>query len=81
MQITHTPQRRDDDLDVAINGDVLSLNGALFDFSQIPEGGRLRQEQVGCSWLASDVLRLNGEIHLTLIEPQGSQLEEAEPVA
>jgi hypothetical protein len=73
MQITHTPQRRDDACDVQVAGDVLTINGEAFDFSPLPEGATLPRAAVACDWLASDVERIDGEIHLTLIDPQGPQ--------
>ena len=38
MQITLTPQRRDDTLTLTRSGDVLTINGEAFDFAAIPEG-------------------------------------------
>jgi len=70
MQITRTPQRRDDSLKITVSGDVLVLNNRVFDFSDLQEGERLQQVDVDCVWLASDVTRLGGEICLTLIDPQ-----------
>lgn len=77
MQITHTPQRRDDACDVSVSGDVLTVNGETYDFSPLPEGATLPRAAVDCPWLASDVERIDGEIHLTLIQPHGPQTEDA----
>jgi hypothetical protein len=74
MKIIYTPQRRDDACDVSISGDVLTINGEALDFSAIPEGATLPRGAVACGWLASDVERIAGALHLTLIEPQGSRL-------
>jgi len=71
MQITLTPQRRDDRLSLSREGDVLILNGEAFDFAAIPEGGTLPRDAVACDWLASDVTRQDGVLHLTLILPHG----------
>ena len=72
MQITLTPMRRDDRLTLAVAGEVVSVNGVAFDLSAIPEGATLPLAAVDCAWLASDVERIGGEIHLTLILPQGT---------
>jgi hypothetical protein len=73
MKIYLSPQRRDDTLTVVKTGDTLTINGAEFDFSQLPEGAVLPQEAVACEWLASDVTRIDGELHLTLILPHGDE--------
>ena len=72
MQITLTPQRRDDTLTLMRSGDVLTINGEAFDFAAIPEGGTLPRDAVACDWLAGDVTRSGGVLHLTLILPHGA---------
>lgn len=66
-----TPMRRDDALTIHAAGDVLTLNGTPYGFSDMPEGGLLPRAAVGCDWLASDVTRIGGVLHLTLILPHG----------
>ena len=77
MQITLTPQRRDDTLTLTRSGDVLTINGEAFDFTAIPEGGTLPRDAVACDWLASDVTRTEGVLHLTLILPHGVDAPQA----
>lgn len=72
MQITLTPMRRDDRLTVELHGDTLVLNGTPYDFSQLPEGAVLPREAVDSDWLASDVVRTDGRLQLTLILPHGA---------
>lgn len=72
MKITFTPMRRDDALVLAASGDVLTINGEAFDFGDIPDGATLAQEDVASDWLASDVARIDGVLHLTLILPHGA---------
>ena len=69
MQINRTPQRNDTQLEYSAKGDVLTINGEVFDFSAIPEGGYV--ESVPCDWIVGSVRRQEGEITLTLIEPYG----------
>ena len=71
MKITLSPQRRDDTLEVIKAGDTLTINGVDYDFSVVPEGATLPQDAVDCTWLASDVERVDGVLHLTLILPHG----------
>ena len=75
MQIGFTPQaaipgdtRR---LEASVNGDVLTVNGVAFDFSALPDGATLPRRAVACDWLASDVVRDSGAIHLILTVPHG----------
>jgi hypothetical protein len=76
MQINLSPQARFDRLTVSKSGDVLTINGTEYDFGPLPDGGTLPRDAVDCEWLASDVERISGEIHLTLILPHGSNAPE-----
>lgn len=76
-QITLTPQRRDDRLVLSRQGDRLTLNGELFDFTTLPEGASLPRRAVACPWLTSDVTRIAGTLQLSLILPHGAQAPEA----
>jgi len=77
MTLNFSPQRRDDTLTVTKAGDVLTINGTEFDFSQVPDGGLLPRDAVDCPWLASDVERVDGELVLTLLLPHGANASEA----
>lgn len=72
MNISFSPMRRDDTLTVSLTGDILTLNGEAFDFSALPDGATLPRDAVACDWLDSDVERIGGVIHLTLILPHGA---------
>lgn len=72
MKISLSPVRLDKELTLSRNGDVLEINGEAFDFSGIPEGASLPPGAVSCDWLASDIERINGVLHLTLILPHGA---------
>lgn len=72
MKINLSPQRRDDTLTIEKNGDRLRINGELFNFGPIPEGGSIDANDVPCEWIVGNVLRTNGEIELTIILPHGS---------
>lgn len=72
MHITLSPMRRDDTLALSRSGDCLTINGEDFDFSLLPDGATLPRDAVACDWLASDVERIGGVIHLTLILPLGA---------
>ena len=71
MHITLSPVRSDDTLTLHRSGEVLTVNGADCDFGPLPEGAVLPRAAVGCDWLASDVTRTGGVLHLTLSLPHG----------
>lgn len=73
MQISFSPRRQDKPLTLEKQGDALTINGEVFDFTPLPDRATLPREAVTCDWLASDVTRIDGEIHLTLILPHGRQ--------
>lgn len=71
MKINLLFQRRDDTLEVIKSGDTLTINGTAYDFSVVPDGALLPRDAVDCPWLASDVERIEGMLHLSLIVPHG----------
>lgn len=77
MRISFSPVRLDQRLVLERRGDVLVFNGAALDLSGIPEGATLPQAAAGCDWIASDIERQEGMLHLTLILPHGAQAGEA----
>lgn len=77
MKIILSPQRRDDALDVSKVGDVLTINGAAFDFSALPDGATIPAGEVPCDWIAGPIERVAGELHLTLILPHGPSPSQA----
>jgi len=77
MQINLSPQRRDDTLTVTKQGDTLTINGTAYDFSVVPDGATLPKEATDCAWLASDVERIDGVLHLTLLLPHGANASQA----
>ena len=77
MKINLSPQRRDNTLTVVKQGDTLTINGTAYDFSVIPDGATLPKDATDCAWLASDVERIDGVLHLTLLLPYGANASEA----
>ena len=73
MQITLSPMRHDTPLSLDRAGDVLTINGEAFDFGPLTDGATLPRAAVDCEWLASDVERIDGALHLTLILPHGGR--------
>ena len=71
MRISFSPMRCDDELTVIKSGDALTINGATYDFSPLPDGATIPAGEIPCEWIVNDVERIDGEIHLTLILPHG----------
>lgn len=69
MKINLSPQVRPDALEVLKAGDKLTINGELFDFTQLPEGGVLPAAAVDCQFIIGDVRREVGDLQLTLLLP------------
>lgn len=77
MQISFSPQRRDDALQVSKLGDVLTINGTAFDFSVIPDGATLPASAVACEYITGDIERIGGVLHLVLVLPVGPDASQA----
>lgn len=71
MQITLVPIRRAGRLVLERHGDRLCVNGAEYDFTDLPEGALLPRAAVAGDWLAGDVERRDGRLHLALFLPHG----------
>lgn len=71
MQITLRPMRGDRPLQLERSGDRLIVDGEMFDFTPLPDGATLPRDAVACRWLADDVRRIGGVLHLTLVLPHG----------
>lgn len=71
MNITFSPQRRDETLAVSKQGDTITINGTPFDFSVIPDGATLPASAVDCEYITGNIERVNGVLHISLILPHG----------
>lgn len=82
MRIKLSPQRRDDILSVVRAGDVLEVNGELFDFSQMSDDDTLPWAAIKSIWFSGDVEKVAGELTLTLLLPNpiNFSAEQAFPV-
>ena len=50
-------------------GEVLTFNGVAYDFGPLADGATLPRAAVDCEWLASDVERIDGVLHLAVVLP------------
>lgn len=77
MHVTLSPVRMDETLTASCAGDVLTLNGQPFDFTQLPEGATLPAEAIDSEWITGPVSRIDGVLHLTLRLPHGPNPSQA----
>lgn len=77
MKINLSPQVGREALSVIVSNDIIVLNGVVFDFTPLPEGGTLPRGSVESEWFVGDVTRKDGQIELTIILPHGFEASEA----
>lgn len=56
---------------VTLAGDILTIDGEDFDFTQLPDGATLPADAIGSDHFVGTVERVAGELHLTLRLPNG----------
>jgi hypothetical protein len=71
MIITLIPIRADDRLALRRRGDTLILNGEALDLSPLTEGAVLPRAAIASPWIAGDVTRQGGVLHLSVLFPHG----------
>ena len=72
MKINLSPQRSDNQLSLEKDNDTLIINGEPFDFSALPEGATLPRDAIESDVIISDVERIDGVLHLTVLLPHGA---------
>lgn len=77
MIINLSPDRHARPLIATRAGNVLTINGEPFDFTQLPEGATLPAEAIASDWIIGPVSRIDGELHLTLRLPHGPNPSQA----
>jgi hypothetical protein len=69
MIITLSPTRSNAVLTVSKQGDVLTINDDVFDFSVVPDGGILPASAVSGGYFVGNITRNDGVLSCTLIAP------------
>ena len=77
MIIRFSPSLRDYPLDMDREGDVLMLNGEVFDFSRLLEGATLPADAISSEWFKGEVTRVGGELEMTILLPHGLNAPES----
>ena len=76
MHFTFSPIRSEATLSASVAGDVLTVNGVRFDFSQLQNGDRLPASAIASDAIAGDVTRSGDVVHVALTLPHGEDAEE-----
>ncbi|WP_297772646.1 hypothetical protein [uncultured Roseovarius sp.] len=63
MNINLIPTRHNTRLTLTRSGDVLTINGADYDFAPLPEGATLPPEAVDSEFITGPVERIGGVLH------------------
>ena len=69
FKISFSPQNSTADLTLVKQGDTLTINGDVLDFSALPEGGEYPPEAIDNEFVIGGVKRADGEIHITILLP------------
>ncbi len=77
MILKLSPQRRDDTLTLIKQGDALTINGTVYDFTPLPDGATLPREAIDCKWICGNVERVNGELVIPILLPHGPDASES----
>lgn len=76
MKILLFPMRGDSPLEAAVAGEVLTVNGVDLDLSPLPDGATLPRAAIDCAFIAGDVRRIDGLLHVPLVLPHGPKAPE-----
>ena len=71
MNIQLSPFRGNAPLVVSRAGDVLTINGEVFDFTSLVDGDEIPEDEISGAYFAGPVTRVSGAVHLTLRLPHG----------
>ena len=69
MNVVLVPQRREENLSLVKQGDVLWVNGEAFDFSAVAEGDILPGEAIDSMWFTGPVKRIDGSLTVSIFLP------------
>ncbi|MBK3745856.1 hypothetical protein G3A39_42635 [Paraburkholderia aspalathi] len=69
MRVSFSPQFSNETLTVIKSGGILTINGAAFDFTALPDDATIPPDATGCKWIIGPVDRIDGVLHLTLLLP------------
>lgn len=77
MIIKLSPVRSDSRISISVNGNTISINEEVFDFSPLQDGDTLPRAAIDSPWFADDVKRIDGVLQVELVFPHGAYADEA----
>lgn len=77
MIICLRPQRRAAPAMLSATKETISVNGHLFDFSSLMDGGVRSSSEIGCEYFVEGIERKDGEVHVSVLFPIGPYADEA----
>lgn len=78
MRIVLSPQAgRSETLTLSRQGDILVINGAPLDLSQVAERATLPAEAIASEWIVGAVTRIEGVLQVTVLLPYADEADEA----
>lgn len=69
MRISFQPKLMDEALVLSKSGDVLTVNGASFDFTGLGDGATIPAGVVPCDWIVGPIERVSGVLQMRLFLP------------
>lgn len=72
MQIIFSPSRREQQLQLEKEGDVITINGTAYDFSHVAEGEEHQVPDEEAPWFSGPVSRKEGMLIVRLVLPHGA---------
>lgn len=77
MKIHWSPIRMDETYTLERDGDIVTVNDEIFNFSSLPEGATLPASAIDNKFFCGPVEKIDGELHLTMLLPHGADASEA----
>lgn len=78
IKLLFYPQARFDTLTITVYGNsLIDINGEKFDFSRLEDGQLLPLSAVECEFVAEDVKRIDGVLHIPLLLPIAADASDA----
>lgn len=69
MMIFLKPQFASGTLNISKQGDSLTINGDVLDFTDLPEGGEYPPEAIDNDFVVGGVKRVDGDVHIAVLLP------------
>lgn len=62
---------------ISVAGEAITIDSVVLDLSQLPDGASLPREAIACEWIADDVRRIDGVLHVPVVLAISADASEA----